>query len=173
MAQRVALVDVDERLVRPVVREHRGVEVDPARRRRPLEAQRETQPLPIGHGFDVGQRDDGVAAVESQVQPAGQDLGEGRAVPPRHGRIEQGVGVGDFQLVGGVEVVDDERAGDTGRGQPQIEVAERRGMGVGQGGRPQPQAHQQHTKSAVHAGIEFTWTAAPRPRRRFDAEACM
>ena len=34
MAQRVALVDVDERLVRAVVREHRGVELDPARSRR-------------------------------------------------------------------------------------------------------------------------------------------
>ena len=109
VAQRIAFVDVDEGLMGAVVGEERGLDVDPSGCRRALGAQREAQALPIGHRLGVAQRDRDVPSIDAQMQPAGEDLGQRRAVPPGHGRVEQGVGVGDLQLEGRVEVVHGQR----------------------------------------------------------------
>ena len=111
LAQRIALVHVDERLMVRVVGEERGLEIDAPRRSSPSIRSAKRRPWRSGTGVMSLSVTGDVAAVEPQVQPAGEDLGERRAVPPGHGRVEQGVGIGDLQFEGRVEVVDRERAG--------------------------------------------------------------
>ena len=78
-------------------------------------------------------------AVEHQAEARTEQGDQCVAIPGRGRRIEQRVGIGDAEIVRGVEIVDDERAGDAARIEMQIEIAERRRM-RGCGRRPQQQS---------------------------------
>jgi hypothetical protein len=147
--QRLAFVDVDERLVRAVVREEHRVDVHAPRCLRGVEGDVEAQALTIGHGDHAGEPHRHGRAVEQERETPLQHRGQRRPVSPGHGGIEQGVGVGELQFVGGVEVVDGERAVHAGRRDREVEIAERRRVGErGRGG--QPEAGQQDHQHDAH-----------------------
>ncbi len=129
VAQRPALVHVDERLVIRVVGEEGGFDPQTARWACGIDAHRETHALTVGHRRDVTEGDDRRPAVEQKPQPALQHLGQGALMPSRHRRIQQRVGIGQPQLEGRIEIVHRQRAPEARRLEAQVEVAERGGVG--------------------------------------------
>jgi hypothetical protein len=72
------------------------------------------------------------------------------AVLRRHRGIHQRVGLRDVQVVRGVEVVDDQRAGDAAAGETKIEIAERGWMRRRTGGMQQQGENADRSDAETH-----------------------
>ena len=99
-----------------------------------------------------------VAGRPSSVRPRrGAEQRHQRIAIPRRGRrIEQRIRVGDAEIVRGVEIVDDQRAGHAVRIEMQIEIAERRRM---RGCRYADSSHDRHDEGHQPAHQEGALSA--------------
>ena len=148
--QRVALVDVDERLVHRVVREHHGVDRDGTGRGRRRVANVEPDRLPILKDFGRAPLGGQRASVGRQFETWRQHrLDRGLALGHQR-RFEQALGGRHLQIVRDVENVRDERHVDRRLLDLDVEVAERHWMRGCDGRDCQHTQRHQCATEAVH-----------------------
>ena len=165
--ERVAFVDVEERLVPGIVWEHVGGDGQAAGPSVEGEAEGQLQRTGVPRAPSPRTMRRQRAAVGAHGEPRGQQVGERRRLLRREVGIEQPLGRLDGQIVRDVEDVDDQRALDRVGAQPQVEVAERYGV------RPAPAAPRKgRRRSRRHGAAELDGIASRSDQHLQHAGRC-
>jgi hypothetical protein len=126
--EHTVLIDVHESLMDRILRKDQALH---HKSLGPRPGDRETEPeaASIGEGFESAPGDPCLAAIESERDPRRQGSKESFPVARRRLGTEQRVRLGQAELAGNVEVVNNQGARDSTCVQTQVEVAEWRGVG--------------------------------------------
>ena len=151
MAQLLTIVEVDERLMRRVVREHPGVHRQHTGSPSGRVDRPDQQRLPLGQRFQprphrVGQR----PAVRGQPQSGIEQRDDARVLGREEGRFQQTLGGIDAQFVRNVDDVHDQRDTDRIVVQPCVEIAEWHLVGGRWRGRHQQYQSNPGTRQSPH-----------------------